>query len=86
MKVLTAQDYALILGMPGCGKSTTIVDAIELLLTLGKSILITSFTHSAVDNILVKMAEKKVDFVRLGSVDKVHVDVQKFVTKNYSTV
>ncbi|KAJ7175873.1 DNA replication factor Dna2-domain-containing protein [Mycena filopes] len=64
-KVLAAQDYAMILGMPGTGKTTTV--------------LLTSYTHSAVDTILLKLKDK-VDFgiLRLGNVDKVHPDIQEF--------
>lgn len=39
----------------------------------GKSILITSYTHSAVDNLLLKLAELKIDFLRLGGTsEQVH--------------
>ena len=55
MQVLTAQDYALILGMPGTGKTTTIACLIESLVALGKTVLLSSYTHSAVDNILLKL-------------------------------
>ena len=56
MQVLTAQDYALILGMPGTGKSTiTIACLIEYLVALEKTVLLSSYTHSAVDNILLKL-------------------------------
>lgn len=70
-KVLSAEDYALILGMPGTGKTTVIAAIILALVCAGKSVLLTSYTHSAVDNILLKL--KKVDFeiLRLGNLDKV---------------
>ncbi|KAJ7069715.1 Dna2-domain-containing protein [Mycena amicta] len=78
-KVLTAEDYALILGMPGTGKTTVIAALIKVLVGLGKTVLLTSYTHSAVDTILLKL-KGKVDFeiLRIGNVDKVHPDAREF--------
>lgn len=70
-KVLTAKDYALILGMPGTGKTTTIVQIIIALAKRGKSVLLTSYTHSAVDTILVKLVNLNLRLLRLGNPDKV---------------
>ncbi|KAG0269953.1 Tripartite DNA replication factor [Linnemannia exigua] len=76
--VLSATDYALILGMPGTGKTTTIAEIIHELVKRGKSVLLTSYTHSAVDNVLLKLAPE-MKTVRLGNKDKVHRDIQKLV-------
>jgi len=65
-KVLTAQDFALILGMPGTGKTWTIAFIVRALVLTGKSVLITSYTHTAVDTVLLKLHEFQVPFVRLG--------------------
>ena len=71
-RVLTARDYALILGMPGTGKSTTVVEVVRALVGRGKSVLLTSYTHSAVDAIVGKLATAGgVDILRLGNPDKV---------------
>ncbi|KZT21167.1 Dna2-domain-containing protein [Neolentinus lepideus HHB14362 ss-1] len=80
-KVMTAHDYALILGMPGTGKTTIIATLITALVSLGRTVLLTSYTHSAVDNIILKL-KGNVDFgiLRLGNVDKVHPDVQEFTS------
>ncbi|EFX01003.1 DNA replication helicase [Grosmannia clavigera kw1407] len=89
-KVMRAQDYALVLGMPGTGKTTTIAHIIRALVRQGKSVLLASYTHTAVDNILLKLkpgssAEKvgKVDhseisILRLGAPAKVHPEVRDF--------
>lgn len=53
--MLTAKDYALILGMPGTGKTSTMVHAVKAFLIRGASILLTSYTNSAVDNLLLKL-------------------------------
>ncbi|XP_045698077.1 DNA replication ATP-dependent helicase/nuclease DNA2 isoform X2 [Phyllostomus hastatus] len=77
-KVLLSRDYTLIVGMPGTGKTTTICTLVRILYTCGFSVLLTSYTHSAVDNILLKLAKFKIGFLRLGQPQKVHPDIQKF--------
>nr|XP_055180751.1 DNA replication ATP-dependent helicase/nuclease DNA2 isoform X2 [Nyctereutes procyonoides] len=77
-KVLLSKDYTLIVGMPGTGKTTTICTLVRILYTCGFSVLLTSYTHSAVDNILLKLAKFKIGFLRLGRSQKVHQDIQKF--------
>lgn len=77
-KVLSAKDYALVLGMPGTGKTTTIAHIIRALTAQGKSVLLTSYTHTAVDNILLKIRHDNIGVFRLGAVAKVHPDVQDF--------
>lgn len=73
--VMRAQDYALILGMPGTGKTTVIAEIIKILVASGKSILLTSYTHSAVDNILLKLKATNIKVARLGSRYKIHPEV-----------
>jgi DNA replication ATP-dependent helicase Dna2 len=77
-KVMAAQDYALVLGMPGTGKTTTIAQIIRALVAQGKSVLLTSYTHTAVDNILLKVRNAGFDVLRLGVVAKVHPQVREF--------
>ena len=77
-KVMSAKDYALVLGMPGTGKTTTIAHIIRALVAQGKSVLLTSYTHTAVDNILLKLRNDGIGIFRLGAVAKVHSEVQSF--------
>lgn len=77
-KVMSAEDYALVLGMPGTGKTTTIAHIIRALTSQGKSVLLTSHTHTAVDNILLKLKSDKMKILRLGAPAKVHPGVQEF--------
>ncbi|MED6209254.1 hypothetical protein PIB30_053003 [Stylosanthes scabra] len=72
LKILAAKDYALILGMPGTGKTSTLVHAVKALLERGSSILLTAYTNSAVDNLLMKLKAQDVDFVRIGRPEAVH--------------
>ena len=78
-KVMSAKDYALVLGMPGTGKTTTIAHIIRALTSIGKSVLLASYTHTAVDNILLKIRDGGMQILRLGAVAKVHPEVRSFV-------
>jgi DNA replication ATP-dependent helicase Dna2 len=79
-KVMSAQDYALVLGMPGTGKTTTIAHIIRALVSQGQSVLLTSYTHTAVDNILLKLRDDTIPILRLGTIAKIHPGVQEFAT------
>lgn len=82
LKAMTANDYILIKGMPGTGKTQTLVALIELLHETGCSVLITAHTNSAVDNILLKLLDKGIDFLRLGSSSQPSL---KHKTEGYAT-
>ncbi|KAL6936825.1 hypothetical protein ACO0OL_001375 [Hanseniaspora opuntiae] len=56
-KSLSCERYSLIRGMPGTGKTQVITELINALVSNNKKILITSFTHSAVDNMILKLFE-----------------------------
>lgn len=66
-KALVCDSYMLIKGNPGTGKTQTLTALIEILVQTGKSVLFTSYTHSAVDNLLTRLKAKNVPFMRLGS-------------------
>lgn len=73
-RTIMAEEFVLIRGMPGSGKSTCIVALIRLLVVLGKSVLLTSYTHAAVDNVLVKLLhedkEGAAPFLRVGQTSR----------------
>ncbi|XP_057197424.1 DNA replication ATP-dependent helicase/nuclease DNA2 [Triplophysa rosa] len=81
-KVLLSKDYTLIVGMPGTGKTTTICTLVRILHACGFSVLLTSYTHSAVDNILLKLKRFKIGFLRLGRTQKVHHDILPFTEES----
>ncbi|KAK1039541.1 DNA replication endonuclease-helicase Dna2 [Friedmanniomyces endolithicus] len=66
--------------MPGTGKTTTIAHIIRALLAENKTILLTSFTHTAVDNILLKLRDiaPRNSILRLGVPAKINQEVQNF--------
>lgn len=75
-QVLSTLDYSLILGMPGTGKTTTIAEIIKAIVARGKTVLLTSYTHSAVDTIVTKLLGSDFQILRIGNPQKVHRDVQ----------
>ena len=82
LKTLAADDYLLIKGFPGTGKTQTLVAMIELFIKLDKSVLVTAHTNTAVDNILLKLLERKIDFIRLGSSAKTHPELIHMLDDN----
>jgi DNA replication ATP-dependent helicase Dna2 len=74
-RLLSARDYACLLGMPGTGKTSTLAFLIRCLAATGRSVLITSHTHSAVDNLLLKCIEAGLDVLRVGRKSAVHPGV-----------
>ncbi|KAG5673320.1 hypothetical protein PVAND_003380 [Polypedilum vanderplanki] len=78
LKALTCENYMLIRGLPGSGKSQTLVNLIHLLKIMNKTILITSHTNSAVDNILLRLKERGITFLRLGSISRIHHSLREY--------
>ncbi|KAI0029725.1 Dna2-domain-containing protein [Vararia minispora EC-137] len=78
-KVLRAEDYALVMGMPGTGKTTVVAQLIKYLVGTGKTVLLSAYTHSAVDTILAKLHDADFGILRLGNADKVHPDAKKYL-------
>ena len=68
--------------MPGTGKTFTIVQIIKALLRRGDSVLLASYTHSAVDNVLSKLSDYGQEILRLGDKSKVHKDIWPYIIDN----
>lgn len=82
-KVVNSLDYALVLGMPGTGKTSTIAFTVRVLVFLGFSVLITSYTHSAVDNLLLKLrGHIQLSMLRIGNLTQVHPEVAPYTLEN----
>lgn len=82
-KVISTEEYCLILGMPGTGKTTVIAKIIQFLVSMGKSVLLASYTHSAVDNILLKVKALGIKgILRVGHPARIHKDIQEFVAQS----
>ncbi|PJF16535.1 hypothetical protein PSACC_03651 [Paramicrosporidium saccamoebae] len=85
---LAAEEYALLLGMPGTGKTTTLVALVRTLISQGAKILISSYTHSAVDNLLTKIRATGVSVLRLGNAERVEDSLKDVIIneENYKTI
>lgn len=79
------QDFGLILGMPGTGKSKTIAAILQSLVSSNHTILLVSYTHSAIDNVLLRISPTKNLVLRLGNVDRVDSKL-KDITLNPQSV
>lgn len=89
LDALATERYKLIKGLPGTGKTKTIIAIVRLFVLCGKSVLITSHTNSAVDNVLEKLKTFGIPFMRLGSDKKIMPSLLDFseshLTRNCKT-
>ena len=86
MKVISAEDFALIQGLPGTGKTATVAFLCKLLVAKGYRVLLTSYTHSAVDNLLCKLLDcgfaDTSSIVRIGRESSCHIRVKSMLAQN----
>ena len=74
-----AEDFALIHGPPGTGKTYTLARTVRALVERGERVLLTAFTNRAVDNALEALREQGFDdFLRVGTETGVRSDMLDF--------
>ena len=74
-----ADDFALIHGPPGTGKTYTLAHAVEALLDRGDRVLLSAFTNRAVDNAIEALEGRGItDVLRWGSETGVRDDMQEY--------
>lgn len=80
LKALTVNEYLLLKGLPGTGKTQTLTAIIRLHVMMGKSVLITSHTNSAVDNLLIRLmkCDPTLKFMRLGSMSRIKQELIEY--------
>jgi len=66
-RALNAEDFALVHGPPGTGKTYTIARLVEELRSRGERVLLSAFTNRAVDNCLEALQERGLDALRMGT-------------------
>lgn len=75
---LDMDDVEVIHGPPGTGKTTTLIELIGQLNRQGKSILVSAPSNTAVDNIGLRLAAQKIDFLRVGNNVKVREELTPY--------
>ncbi len=67
-RAMQMQDYLLIHGPPGTGKTSVIAEIVKRLCQQGQRVMLAAFTNQAVDNMLKRLDKEGFhDFMRLGS-------------------
>ncbi|MCU4719640.1 AAA domain-containing protein [Halapricum hydrolyticum] len=74
-----AEDFALVHGPPGTGKTYTLATIVRELVDRGERVLLSAFTNRAVDNAMEALVEQGFeDIVRIGTESGVREDMQRF--------
>ncbi|GGM53929.1 DNA replication ATP-dependent helicase Dna2 [Halarchaeum rubridurum] len=82
-RALNAEDFALIHGPPGTGKTYTIATLVREFVARGERVLLSAFTNRAVDNALEAVEEQGVtDVVRVGTETGVREDMREHRLEN----
>jgi DNA replication ATP-dependent helicase Dna2 len=78
-KAVGAEDFALVHGPPGTGKTYTLARMVAELVDRGEQVLVSAFTNRAVDNALEALEDEGVtDIVRYGTESGVREDMQSY--------
>ncbi len=76
-RAVNAEDFALIHGPPGTGKTHTIARLVRALVASGERVLLSAYTNRAVDNALEAIEDQGfTDFVRMGTPSGVREDMR----------
>lgn len=84
-RILLARDYALLRGLPGTGKTNTLALVIRMMIARQETVLLTSYTHNAVDHLLQKLIAKGMlpaHVLRLGAVTSVASECLPYSLQN----
>lgn len=71
-KIVEAKELAIVHGPPGTGKTTTLVEACQILLTHHQAkILVVAPSNTAVDLLTEKLSDKGINVIRVGNPSKI---------------
>ncbi|NLV06547.1 AAA family ATPase [Haloarcula rubripromontorii] len=74
-----AEDFALVHGPPGTGKTYTLARMVRALVERGDRVLLSAFTNRAVDNLIEALEDQGyTDIVRVGTESGVREDMQEY--------
>lgn len=77
VRIMHAEDYSLMLGLPGTGKTTVLALVVRMLIARGDRVILASFTHSAVDHLLAKLCGAGMTAIHLTRIGaSQHVDMK----------
>ncbi len=81
---ICARDVFLVMGPPGTGKTTVILEWVKYFVKKEhKRVLISSQNNKAVDNVLSRIADDKdIDIIRIGSESKLQSEVKPYMFEN----
>lgn len=81
LKCIAADNYHMVLGTPGSGKTQAIVTLIRILAKMKKKVLVVSFTNQAIDNVLLRLkATGFSEFIRVtNNLDSVEDELHSHV-------
>ncbi|MEF8883169.1 MAG: AAA domain-containing protein, partial [Halapricum sp.] len=78
-RAVGAEDFALVHGPPGTGKTYTLATIVRELVDRGERVLLSAFTNRAVDNAIEALVQQGFeDIVRIGTESGVKEDIQRF--------
>jgi DNA replication ATP-dependent helicase Dna2 len=78
-RAVGAEDFALVHGPPGTGKTYTLARMVRALVARGDRVLLSAFTNRAVDNAIEALEEQGfTDVVRVGTESGVREDMQEY--------
>ncbi len=81
-RALQMQDYLLIHGPPGTGKTSVIAEIVKQLCGQKQRVLLSAFTNQAVDNMLKRLKKEGFqDFIRLGHQRSVAEEIRPHLLK-----
>ena len=76
-------DYTLVLGPPGTGKTTVILQWVKYFAAQGMRVLVTSQNNKAVDNVLERLAEEQeFECLRIGNENKISSSLEDITLDN----
>jgi superfamily I DNA and/or RNA helicase len=70
--------FMILHGPPGTGKTTTLIEGIVQLAALGQKIIVSAPSNTAVDNLAKGLINKKLKFLRIGNNMKVDAEIFPF--------